>query len=215
MKKFVSLLCFFLLIAGFSFAQEFGAVKGKILDEEGVALPGVNVSLTGNKIAPRNTVTSEGGNFRFVGLPVANDYVLTVELAGFKTFIQEKLDVSFGRDVVINITLEQTALEESITVIGASPVIDVKKTQVGVNITQDMIMSLPSARNPWVIMAMVPGMLINKEDVGGNEAGQQSSYSGHGSVGADNTWSIDGASVTDNSALGAAPGYFNLYSYEE
>jgi len=78
-----------------------------------------------------------------------------------------------------------------------------------------MIMSLPTARNPWVMMSLVPGMLIAKEDVGGNEAGQQYSYSGHGSLGRDNTWNIDGANITDNAALGAAPAYLNIASYEE
>ena len=203
------------LVAGLSNAQERGAIKGKVVDQDGMALPGVGVSLTGPKIAPKNVVTSDQGNFRFLNLPGGADYTLVIELAGFKTITREELEVSFGRDINLELVLEQTALEESITVIGQTPTIDVKKTQVGVNITEDMIMSMPTARNPWVIMAMVPGMLISKEDVGGNEGGQQSSYSGHGSSGRDNTWSIDGANITDNSALGAAPAYVNIAGYEE
>jgi len=160
-------------------------------------------------------VSSEAGNFRFLSLPVADDYELRLELPGFKTVTRKNLAVSYGRDVNLTITLEQSALEEEITVVGQTPVIDTKKTQVGVNVTQEMIMSLPTARNPWVIMSLVPGMLIRSEDVGGNEAGQQSDYSGHGSIGADQTWNIDGANITDNSALGAAPAYLNLASYEE
>jgi len=78
-----------------------------------------------------------------------------------------------------------------------------------------MIMQLPTARNPWVIMSLIPGMLIDREDVGGNEGGQQSSYYGHGSKEDDNTWNVDGANITDNSALGAAPSYVNIASYEE
>lgn len=215
MKKILSILCLLLLIGVFTYAQEFGAVKGTVVDEEGTPLPGVTVSLNGSKIAPMSVISSARGNFRFMALPVASDYVLRIELAGFKTVIRERLPVSFGRDIVLSITLEVTAIEEEITVIGQSPVIDTKRTQVGVNITDEMIMSLPTARNPWVIMAMVPGMLISSEDVGGNEAGQQSDYSGHGSVFRDNTWSIDGANITDNAALGAAPAYLNLSSYEE
>lgn len=162
-----------------------------------------------------SAITSGRGNFRFMALPVARDYVLRIELVGFKTVIRERLPVSFGRDLRLPITLQITSLEEEITVIGQSPVIDTKRTQVGVNVTDEMIMSLPTARNPWVIMAMVPGMLIDREDVGGNESGQQSYYSGHGSFDTDNTWSIDGANITDNSALGYAPAYLNLASYEE
>ena len=215
MKKVLSLLCLFCLVGAFTYAQDPGGIKGTVVDADGVLLPGVTVTLTGSKILAMTVVTSERGNFRFIMLPVARDYVLRVELPGFNTLIREKLDVSFGRDITLTITLSQTALEEEITVVGESPVIDTKRTQVGVNITQEMLMSLPTSRNPWVIMNLVPGMLIDREDVGGNEAGQQSYYSGGGGRDGDTTWSIDGASITDMSALGAAPAYVNIASYEE
>ena len=215
MKKLISIAAVLLFLGVFVSAQDFGAIRGKVVDEDGTVLPGVSVTLTGGKIAMMSAVTSEAGNFRFLSLPVADDYMLKLELSGFKTVTREALNVSYGRDITLNITMEQTALEEEITVIGQTPVIDTKRTQVGVNVTEEMIMSLPTARNPWVIMSLVPGMLISKEDVGGNEAGQQSGYTGHGSIGADQTWNIDGANITDNSALGAAPAYMNLASYEE
>ena len=215
MKKLLTIVAVLLLIGVFVSAQDMGAINGKVIDEDGVPLPGVSVTLTGGRIAMMSTISSEAGNFRFLSLPGGEDYMLKLELSGFKTFTQEKLNVSFGRDVTINVTMEQTALEEEITVIGQTPVIDTKRTQVGVNITEEMIYSLPNARNPWVIMSLVPGMLISKEDVGGNEAGQQSGYTGHGSIDNDQTWSIDGANITDQSALGSAPAYLNLSSYEE
>ncbi|MBE0461304.1 MAG: TonB-dependent receptor [Candidatus Aminicenantes bacterium] len=215
MKKILSLFCLLLLVGVFTYAQEFGAIRGKVVDTDGVPLPGVTVSLTGVKTAPRSAITSEGGNFRFMNLPVARDYTLKIELPGFKTVIREKLEVSFGRDITLDIVLEAAVIEEEITVVGETPVIDTKKTQVGTNISSEMIMSLPTSRNPWVIMSLVPGMLIDREDVGGNEGGQQSSYFGHGGSEDDTTWSIDGANITDNSALGAAPAYVNISSYEE
>ena len=215
MKKVLCILCLLCLVGVFTYAQEAGNIKGTVLDEDGTPLPGVTVTLSGSKILAQTYVTSDRGNFRFMGLPVARDYALRLELPGFNTLIREKLDVSFGRDLSLSITLSQATLEEEITVVGESPVIDTKRTQVGVNITSEMIMSLPTSRNPWVIMSLVPGMLIDREDVGGNEAGQQSYYSGHGGSDSDATWSIDGASITDMSALGAAPAYVNIASYEE
>jgi len=215
LKKIFIFVAILLLVSTFVSAQDFGAITGKVSDADGSPLPGVSVTLTGNKIAMMSDVTSEAGNFRFINLPVGSDYLLKLELSGFKTISREELSVSYGRDITINFTMEQTALEEEVTVIGQTPVIDTKRTQVGVNVTEEMIMGLPTARNPWVIMSLVPGMLISKEDVGGNEAGQQSDYTGHGSIGADQTWNIDGANITDNSALGAAPAYMNLASYEE
>ncbi len=215
MKKVLSLLCLLCLVGVFTYAQEAGKIGGTVNDEDGTPLPGVTVTMSGSKILAQTVVTSERGNFRFMGLPVAGDYTLRSELPGFNTLIREKLDVSFGRDLTLTITLSQTTLEEEITVVGESPVIDTKRTQVGVNITSEMIMSLPTSRNPWTIMSLVPGMLIDREDVGGNEGGQQSSYFGHGGRDGDTTWSIDGANITDMSALGSAPTYVNLASYEE
>ena len=206
----------FLFLTGiFVKAQEFGSIKGVVKDTEGNPLPGVNVTLNSSKIPQMTDTSSQGGHFRFLKLPVADDYVLKLELQGFKTVLREKLVVSFGRDLNLNITMEMAAIQEEVTVVGKAPVIDTKRAQVGVSVTDDMIMKLPTARNPWVMMDVIPGMLVDKSDVGGNEAGQQSIYTGHGSAGEDNTWNIDGANITDNSALGAAPAYLNIASYEE
>ena len=215
MKKIIPFLCLFFLAGSFVAAQEFGSIKGVAKDSEGVPLPGVNVTLTGSKITPMQAITSGKGNFRFISLPVADDYLLELELPGFKTYSQENIAVCFGRDVILNISMDLKILQEEIVIVADNPIIDTKRAGVGVNIKEEMIMSLPTARNPWVLMSIIPGMLIDREDIGGNEAGQQSSYYGHGSSEDDNTWSIDGANITDNSALGAAPAYLNVSSYEE
>ena len=215
MRKALVVISLFLLTAGFICAQEFGGLRGKITDKDGNALPGVSVTLTGSKTAPRSVVTSAEGNFRFLNLPGASDYALKSELQGFKTFTRTELTVSYGRDVNLDIILEQTALEETVTVVGQTPIIDTKRTQVGVNITGEMIMRLPTARDPWVLMQLSPGMMVDRENVGGSDSGQQSGYYGHGSSAGDSTWNIDGANITDTSALGAAPGYLNMAGFEE
>ncbi len=215
MRKFLAFICLLTLMGASAFAQEFGSIKVTVKDAGGTPLPGVSATLTGNKIAPMSTVSSVGGSVRFLQLPVGSDYALRLELQGFRTYVREKLTVSFGRDVIFEVVLEQATIEEQVTVVGQSPVIDARRTQVGVNITSETLMSLPTARNPWVLMTLMPGMLVDREDVGGNEGGQQSSYYGHGGGRGDSTWSIDGGNITDNSALGAAPAYVNIASYDE
>ena len=215
MRKTLIIIGLLFLIAGFIFAQEFGAIRGKVTDKEGNPLPGVGVTLSGAKTAPRSIVTSAEGNFRFLNLPVGSDYQLVCELTGFKTFTRQQIVVSYGRDVNLDVALEQASLEETVLVIGQTPAIDTRKTQVGVNINNEMIMRLPTARDPWVLMQISPGMLIDRENVGGSDSGQQSSYFGHGSSAGDSTWNIDGANITDNSALGSAPGYLNMAGFEE
>ncbi len=215
MRKALILMSLILLVGVSVFAQDFGAVKGSVKDTEGNALPGVKVTLTGNKIAPMSIITSGEGNFRFMRLPVASDYTIKWELQGFKTEVREQQVISFGGDVNYDIVLEVASLEESVTVIGQTPTIDTKKTQVGMNITEQMIMGLPTSRNPWVMMQLAPGMMIDREDVGGAEAGQQSGYHGGGSDSGDSTWNVDGANITDNAALGATPAYLDMSGYEE
>jgi hypothetical protein len=215
MKKTFILLTMLCLVGVFSFAQDFGAIRGTVHDAEGNSLPGVKVTLTGNKIAPMSVITSAEGNFRFMRLPVAKDYNLKFELQGFKSEVREQQVISFGGDVEYDIVMQVATLEETVTVVGQTPVIDTKKTQVGVNITEQMIMGLPTSRNPWVLMQLAPGMMIDREDVGGAEAGQQSGYHGGGSDSGDSTWNVDGATITDNAALGATPAYLDMSGYEE
>jgi hypothetical protein len=215
LKKALTIFAMFLLVAGFVSAQQFGSLQGKVVDKDGNALPGVSVTLTGEKTAPRVYVSSAEGNYRFLNLPVANDYVLKFELVGFGTVTREGLIATYGQATAIDVTMQEVSLQEQITVVGQTPIIDTKKTQIGVNITNEMIMRLPTARDPWVMMQLSPGMMLDRENVGGSDSGQQSSYFGHGSASGDATWSIDGANITDNSALGAAPGYFNIAGYDE
>jgi len=101
LKKVFTLAALLLLIGVFVSAQEFGDIKGAVKDSEGNPLPGVSVILTGAKIGTMTAITGERGSFRFVSLPVANDYALKLELPGFKTTIREELVVSYGRDVIL------------------------------------------------------------------------------------------------------------------
>lgn len=215
MKKLMLLLAAVLLLVTFGSAQDYGSIYGTVTDTEGNPLPGVSVSISSAYYPERTVVTSTAGTFRFLRLPVARDYKLKFELTGFKTVIRENIIVEFGKDYRLDVSMQPAPIEESVTVVAQTPVIDTKKAQVGIRVSKEMLMDLPTARNPWVIMQMAPGILVDREDVGGNEAGQQSSYYGHGSSSDDNTWMIDGANITDNSALGAAPSYVNLSSYEE
>ncbi len=215
MRKALVFFSVLLLLGIFVYGQETGSIRGKVVDKDGNPLPGVNVTLSGAKTATLSTVTSAEGNFRFLSLDTASDYTLKFELQGFKPIVRSQLVVSYGRDINLDLTMDQAALEETVTVVGQTPIIDTKKTQVGVNITGEMIMRLPTARDPWVLMQLSPGMMIDRENVGGSDSGQQSGYYGHGSSAGDSTWNVDGANITDTSALGAAPAYLNMAGFEE
>jgi len=215
MKKAIFLAVAVMIFAAFALAQDYGSLYGTVVDPDGNPLPGVSVTISSAYYPPRTVITSESGLYRFPRLPVARDYKLKFELQGFKTVVRENIVVEFGKDFRLDVTMEPAPIQEEVVVTAVTPVIDTKKAQVGVRVSKEMLMDLPTARNPWVIMQLAPGILVDREDVGGNEAGQQSAYYGHGSSGDDNTWMIDGGNITDMSALGAAPAYVNLAGYEE
>jgi hypothetical protein len=194
-----------------------GNIYGKVVDTEGNPLPGVTVTLTSSLLAPLSTVTSAEGVFRFVSLPPAKDYAVKLELAGFKTATETGIIVVIGSNTSLTITMEQGVLEEQVTVTAVTPLVDTKKTTVVKNVTQDILQSLPSARDPWNVMQMAPAILMDRENVGGSESGQQASFYGRGDStgGANNVWALDGLVVTDPAAIGASPGYWDFDSFEE
>jgi hypothetical protein len=215
MKKLFVIIAILAMVSLFAFAQKSDAdIYGTVLLPDGSAIPGVALTLTGDRIGQKTVVTSEEGNFRFLKLPPGN-YELKFELEGFKTVIRKNIRLYVGKNITLNIPMETTIIKEEIIITERPGAIDVRKTQVGINITDEMIKSLPTARNPWTVMNLVPGMMMDREDVGGAESGQQSSYFGHGGDPDDSTWTVDGANITDPSAIGAAPAYLNINSYEE
>lgn len=216
MKKFLTLFCALLIISAFGFGQtSTGKIVGTVTDTDGVPLPGVAITLTGEKIGKMTAISSDAGHFRFLNLPVGKNYVVRFELAGFNPVLREGIDLWIGATSEVNVTMEPTVLEEEITIVAATPLIDTKTTTVAANVSAEKIQLLPTSRNPWTVINLAPGMLIDREDVGGNESGQQSAYYGHGVADSDSTWRVDGANITDASAIGAAPAYLNMNAYEE
>jgi hypothetical protein len=216
MKKLLVLFIAIGMFSYFSFAQTGTAdLYGQAVLADGSKIPGVAVTLTGDVIGKKVTVTSEQGNYRFLQLPPGS-YQLEFKLEGFKTVIHKGIVLATGQRSEINAQMETTTIQaEVVEVTGKPNIIETRTTTVSASISKKMIESLPSARNPWTILNMIPGMMVDREDVGGNESGQQSSFYGHGGSDNDNTWNLDGANITDPSAIGAAPAYLNINSYEE
>ena len=196
--------------------QRAGTLYGKIADEDGNPLPGVTVTLTGAKTAPLTSITSSEGIYRFLSLPPARDYVIRAELGGFKTEERTGIIMIVGANIQINVTMTMGAIEEEVTVTAVSPVVDSKKTSVGINVTQDILQSLPTARDPWVVLQMAPSVIVDRENVGGVESGQQSSYVARGAGSySNNVWAMDGIVITDPAAIGASPSYYDFDAFEE
>lgn len=216
MRKALTVLCIFLFTVPLLAQHRTGNIYGQIFDEEGNAIPGVSVTLTHATIAPMTVISSTEGVFRFLSLFPAKDYEIRSELTGFKTRIEEGIIVAVGGNTELRLILEMGVIEEEITVIAVSPVIDTKKTAVGINVTQDILQGLPSARDPWVVLQMAPSVVSDRENIGGVESGQQATYVARGAgTYSDNIWAMDGVVITDPAAIGASPSYYDFDAFEE
>lgn len=216
MKKTLIFLSILLLSVS-AFAQvRTGNIYGRVVDPDGNPLPGVSVTLTGQYTAPQTVVSSAEGAFRFLSLPASRDYALKLELTGFKTRIEEGIIIAVGTNANLTLTLEPGVIEEQITVTAVTPVVDTKKTSVGSNLTQELLQELPTARDPWVILQMAPSVVMDRENIGGAESGQQSTYVSRGATDyGNNIWSMDGVVITDPAAIGSSPSYYDFDAFEE
>ncbi|HEV3063457.1 MAG TPA: TonB-dependent receptor [Vicinamibacterales bacterium] len=214
MKRSVVMLALFLSLAAAALAQvQGGTIGGTVQDEQGAVLPGVTLTLQGVD-ATRETVTGADGSFRFLDL-APGPYKLTAALAGFSTIVQDGLVVTVGKTVEVRLTTKIAGVSETITVSGEAPIIDPKATGTAVNFTSDELTKIPTSRDPFALMRTVPGVLVDRVNIGGNETGQQSNFVSKGTRPQDAVWTIDGVVVTDMAATGASPTYFNYDNFEE
>jgi len=214
MKKLFLVLAAVALLCTVSPAQvPLPDIYGTVVLPDGSPIPGVTVTLTGDVVGKMTAVTSEEGNFRFLKLSPGN-FELMFELEGFKTVIRKGLRLYLGKNVTLTIQMETSPIKEEVVVTAKAGVVDTRKTTVGVNLTKEEINLLPQARNPWSVFNLIPGMQVDREDVGGNESGQQSNFYQGGTDKTDVAWNIDGSNITDVSAFGA-PSYLDVNAYDE
>ncbi|HXT22949.1 MAG TPA: hypothetical protein VN923_19530, partial [Thermoanaerobaculia bacterium] len=107
------------------------------------------------------------------------------------------------------------SIQDVITVTSESPLLDERRISTGATVASTELEKIPTTRDPWVILQSTPGVLVDRINVGGNAAGQQSSYVGPGSAMAQASWSVDGVVMTDMAALGSAPAYYDFDNFEE
>ena len=190
-----------------------GEVFGKVTDQTDAVLPGATITLAGPAlITPMTAVAADTGAYRFPNVPIGT-YAVSVELAGFNKVVREGVIVQAGRNVEINLKLSLSTLAETVTITGASPVVDTKSTTLGVNFGKDLLEAIPTARDPWVIIEQTPGLVMSANNVGGRNSGQMEGYNAFGS-GSNKQWSMDGATVTDM-ASNSAPTYYDFEMFEE
>ena len=139
-------------------ASSTGTIQGRVTDAQGAVLPGVTVTATSpSALGAQTAVTSETGNYRFPAVP-PGAYELTFELAGFNTLKRAGIQITLGFTANVNVELALATLQETVTVSGASPVIDTSTTRVQQNFKIEQLQSIPNGRDMWALLAVTPAV---------------------------------------------------------
>ena len=189
-----------------------GNVYGVVTDDSGAVLPGVAVSLTG-PYGTRSTTTGGQGEFRFLNVDQGK-YAIKTTLTGFSGLSRE-ITVNTGVNVNLDFRMKVASVEETVTITAEAPIVDVKKVGTATTITKEEIAEIPNARDPWAMLRTVPGVILDRVNIGGNENGQQANFVGKGDNGDNTMWNLDGVVITDTGSVGASPTYFDFDAFEE
>ena len=213
MKRRLLVLAWLVLASVGAYAQQStGNVLGTVTDASGAVLPGATITISG-EAGTRTTISGADGTFRFLNIDYG-DYKVAVSLQGFGT-ANRNVSIVTGANATVAVALSVGGKTETVEVSGEAPLIDATKRGTGTTITTDQLREVPNSRDPWGIMRNVPGALIDRVNIAGNENGQQASIAGKGSSSADKVWTLDGLVITDMSATGASPTYFDFDAFQE
>jgi hypothetical protein len=178
-------------------AQALGTIAGSVKDASGAVLPGVTVEAASPALIEKvRTVTSDGtGLYRIVNLPPGT-YTVTFTLPGFNTVRREAVEVTVGFTVPIDTELRVGAIEETVTVTGESPIVDVQSAAQTRSVTAEVFKEIPSSGS-WIQMAsLVPAIRASFQDVGGSGGDATgATVAAHGSRAQDGVSMIDGLRI--------------------
>jgi hypothetical protein len=182
-----------------SFAQGTSAasITGVVTDSSGAVLPGVTVEASSPVLIEkvRSAVTDERGEYRILEL-IPGTYTVTFTLTGFATFRREGLELPPSFNATINTQMRIGALEESVTVTGASPLVDMQTVNRQTVLPKALLDAVPSAKTLLSFYALTPALQspTNAQDVGGSKGETSSRASLHGSKQGDTKMLLDGMS---------------------
>jgi hypothetical protein len=216
-RRLGGVLVLVLAMASPAFSQVTGGLIGTARDTQGLALPGVTVTLESEALigGAQTTVTGSDGSYQFSGLP-PGIFNLTFELTGFNRLRREGVRVQVAQTSRVDVDLPVGTLEEAITVSGSAPPVDVTSTTTQANIDKDFYDTIPTARNPWVMAALVPGVIASTLDVGGTSGMQQYGLTAYGSSSSQRSLAVDGVRMNWSGADGgSANQYYGNEMFEE
>jgi hypothetical protein len=170
-----------------------GKITGTVMDDKGEALPGAAVELTGPSImGKRAVVSSAKGIYVFLNVP-PGIYTITATMPSFKKWVQANVELGGGQVLEVNPVLQVGAIEETVTVVGAAPIVDAKTSTVDSRLDKEMISRLPTSRDAFYDLSLTtPGMYDH-----GSSSGWLPSPTAYSSASNENVFLVNGVNATN------------------
>jgi hypothetical protein len=194
-----------LLIAP-QFASAQATITGTVRDTSGAVLPGVTVEATSPALIEKvRTAVSDGaGLYRIEDLRPGT-YVVTFTLPGFTSFKREGVELAGSFVATINADLRVGGLEETITITGESPIVDVQSARRETVVNNEVLRAIPTVRSYNAIVLLVPGVVTNTNDVQTGTSTTQ--FPIHGGRNNEGRMTVDGLNVGNPPGGNQPPGY--------
>ena len=190
-----------------------GSISGTVFDQSGAAMAGVSVVASSPALIEqsRTAVTDGAGRYTLVDLR-PGEYTLAVSATGFKSFRQDKIDVTAGVIVPVAVTLQIGDTGETVSVHTEAATVDVESTTHQQVLTREIQDALPAPRNMQALSALVPGLRLASAnganpDVGGSQQMEQTYITGHGNGAVHTTVLLDGMNINSNYIDGTIQNY--------
>jgi hypothetical protein len=192
------------------------AISGRVRDNTGGVLPGATVEATSPALIEgvRTAVADDQGQYSIVGLR-PGVYTVTISMVGFGTVVREGIELPAGFTATIDGTLNVGSIQESVTVSGASPLVDTRQATQTQVLPRAVLDSIVTSRNTWTQASLVAGVTMSGTDVGGTRATNDLLLEAHGASAVHTVYTVDGLMINTVRADGAEQMYYQDQSNEE
>jgi hypothetical protein len=209
----LALICLTLLPAA---ARAQSAIAGVVKDATSAVLPGVTVEAASPALIEkaRTVVTDSSGEYKIIDLRPGT-YTLTFTLNGFATVRREAIELPSNFTATINADLRVGAVEETITVTSASPMVDVSTNSRAQVLPRDVLDAVPTSHTIQSVGQLIVGVTLTAPDVGGSQAMQQTYFTVHGLGAAQTSVLMDGMIINGLQGDGAIQSYINEAGNQE
>jgi Carboxypeptidase regulatory-like domain len=202
--KTLVLLSWIVLLPTAAFAQ--AVIAGAVKDSSGGVLPGVTVEAASPALIEkvRSAVSDGTGQYRIEDLRPGT-YTVTFTLAGFNSFKREGIELTGSFTATVNADLKVGSVSETITVTGETPIVDVQSARRQTTMSNDVVRSIPNTRNYNSMVALVPGVITNINDVSTGIVTTQ--FPIHGGRANESRMTVDGLNIGNPPGGGQPPTY--------